>query len=200
MARPLVLIFHRRAADDDPPLVRLLADARAELAERQSRLFRAAGAGEVRLETEWRVGLSFGAVLAELAPASGGLIVLGSGAVVRLNSADAQRLVATAASGTASAVTNNRYSSDVCAVGRAADLRALPDLPSDNALPRWLEEHTGYSVAELSGRDRLALDIDTPLDVAVAALAPRAGGWLKAFVDRASLTIPLAGRGACRRG
>jgi hypothetical protein len=55
------------------------------------------------------------------------------------------------------ALTNNRYSSDVIAVGRARNLRDLPPLPSDNALPRWLEERAGYEVAELWARRRLAL-------------------------------------------
>ena len=39
------------------------------------------------------------------------------------------------------ALANHRYSADAIAIAGAADvLPALPDLPSDNALPRWLAE------------------------------------------------------------
>jgi len=100
-----------------------------------------------------------------------GLVVLGAGAVPLLGRAAARRLVAVAASGELRGLTNNRYSSDVCAVGDARVLRDLPSLPGDNALPRWLAEHAGIPVTELPGRDRLALDLDTPLDLALLALA-----------------------------
>jgi hypothetical protein len=98
--------------------------------------------------------------------------------------------VAVAASGQRRAVTNNRYSSDIVAVGRAAVLRDVPALPSDNALPRWLEEVAGYSVEELAGKERLALDLDTPLDVCLAALAPGAAAWLRDAVRAAGLEVP----------
>ena len=41
----------------------------------------------------------------------------------------------------------------------------IPDLPADNALPRWLAEVAGYEVADLRRRWRLAVDIDGPLDL-----------------------------------
>ncbi len=44
-------------------------------------------------------------------------------------------------------------------------LAALPDLPTDNAVPRWLAEHAGYAVADLRRRWRLGVDIDGPLDL-----------------------------------
>ena len=44
---------------------------------------------------------------------------MGSGAVPRLVADDVRRLVEVAASGKAVALTNNRYSSDVCAIGQA---------------------------------------------------------------------------------
>ena len=181
MAGPLVLIFHRPARADDAPLVRLLADVRGRLATAQARLFERAGAGLVRHlghSEDAAAPSSFGQALAGLAPARGGLIVLGGGAVPRLTLGDARRLVEVAASGERRALTNNRYSSDVCAVGDAATLGNLPALPSDNALPRWLEERDGFAVAELPSRERLALDIDTPQDVALWALAPAAPGWV----------------------
>lgn len=190
MTRPAVLIFHRPAADGDAPLSRLLAEVRGELARRHAAIFERAGASAAVFVDEWHEGLAFGEVLAQLAPARGGLIVFGSGAVVRLNARDARQLVALAASGERAALTNNRYSSDICAVGRARILRDLPALPSDNALPRWLEERAGVGVAELGERDRLALDLDTPLDVCLAALAPGARRWLRHAAKEAGLTMP----------
>jgi hypothetical protein len=65
------------------------------------------------------------------------------------------------------ALANNRYSADVVAVSRAADLAELPPLPADNALPRWLEERAGVAVADLRSRWRLGVDIDTPLDLLI---------------------------------
>jgi hypothetical protein len=185
-----VLVFHRVASAGDPALVGLLADVRRELVDRQALLFRSAGAADVRVVEDWPADASFGEVLAALAPRRGGLVVLGSGGVVRLVQRDATRLVEVAASGDSLALTNNRYSSDVCAVGDARALRRLPALPSDNALPRWLEERAGFDVAELPGRERLALDLDTPLDVALAALAPGAPAWLRRRTADARLEVP----------
>jgi hypothetical protein len=167
-----------------------MASVRASLVARQAALLVRAGAGEAQVIDEWREGLTFGEVLASVAPARGGAVVFGSGAVSRLQAADASRLVAVAASGRRAALTNNRYSSDILALGRAAVLRDLPPLPSDNALPRWLEEVAGYAVADLPGKERLALDLDTPLDVCLAALAPGAPRWLRAAVADARLAVP----------
>ena len=192
MARPLVLIFHRSSTDGDAPLVRLLADVRGRLADEQAQMFVRAGAGKVRSVTDWRKGLAFGDVLRDLAPPRGGLVVLGSGAVARLDDADARRLIDAAASHERIALTNNRYSSDICAIATAQVLRELPPLPSDNALPRWLER-VGYRVAELPGRERLALDIDSPLDVALAAMAPGAPAWLRLTAREAGLEVPRLG-------
>jgi hypothetical protein len=190
MTRPAVLIFHRPAAVGDPPLVRFLADVRAELVRRQAALLERAGAAPPTFVDEWYEDLAFGDLIRRLAPTHTGVIVLGSGAVARLNLADARRLVAVAASGRAEALTNNRYSSDIVALGRASMLKKAPALPSDNALPRWLEELAGFRVDELTGRDRLALDLDTPLDVCLAAFAPGAPAWLRRAVDDAGLAIP----------
>lgn len=190
MAPPCVLIFHRPATDGDALLVRVLAAARRELAERQAAMLERAGAARADWITEWQSGMSFGEVLAEHAPARDGLITFGSGAVARLRPSDARALTGVAAASGARALTNNRYSSDICAVSRAAVLRALPALPSDNSLPRWLEEHAGYGIAELPGRQRLALDLDTPLDIALAALAPGAPAWLREVALEAGLAVP----------
>jgi CTP:molybdopterin cytidylyltransferase MocA len=190
MTAPAVLIFHRRAANGEPALVRWLADVRADLARRQANLFERAGAHSATWVTDWYEGRSFGEVLAQLAPTRGGVITLGSGAVPRLNAGDARRLVEVAASGGRHALTNNRYSSDIVALGSAAALGDVPPLPSDNALPRWLEERAGFTVSELPARERLALDLDTPLDVCLATLAPGAPRWLARVVAGARVEIP----------
>ena len=46
-----------------------------------------------------------------------------------------------------------------------AILTIVPDLPADNALPRWLEMVAGLPVDELPDRVRLGMDIDSPLDL-----------------------------------
>ncbi len=78
------------------------------------------------------------------------------------------------------ALANNRYSADIVAIPDARrTLADLPDLPTDNALPRWLTEWRGVAVDDLAGRWRLAMDLDTALDLILlggrwaAGLAPR---------------------------
>lgn len=185
-----VLIFHRPGAAGEHELVRLLASVRDELAARHAELFRSAGATEIRFIDEWHQGLSFGEVLAKVAPAGGGVIVLSGGAVPLLNRRDAKRLVEVAGAPEPRALTNNRYSSDVCAISDAVTLRKLPPLPSDNALPRWLEERAGYEIAELGGRDRLAIDIDTPLDIGLVGHARGCPAWLREAARAADLFVP----------
>lgn len=175
MGAATVIIFHPRPSDPAGPLTHLLATARERLLERQTALFLGAGAAAVRVVRERAP--SFGAALRALArdltrealAAPPGLVVLGAGAVPLLGAGAARRLVAVAASGERRGLTNNRYSSDVCAVGDARVLGDLAALPGDNALPRWLIERAGVAVAELPGQDRLALDLDTPLDLALLA-------------------------------
>ena len=189
-----MVIFHRSAGPDDPPLSRLLADARERLAGYQGELFRRAGADRVLVAPGARRGdRSWGRTLAELVAAERirGLVVLGSGAGVRLRLDEARRLVTAASSPGRHAVTNNRYSSDLCAVSDAATLADLPPLPGDNALPRWLEESAGFEVDELPARARLAFDLDSPLDLAIlaasAAAFPRP---LREFAHEHGLTVP----------
>ena len=110
---------------------------------------------------------------------AGGLIVLGSGSIALARASDLRRFVEVAAGPGGHALANNRYSADVVAISRAADLLRLPPLPADNALPRWLEERAGVAVADLRSRWRLGVDVDTPLDLIVldgAAARGRPGG------------------------
>jgi len=198
MPQPLVVIFHQAPRDGDPPLTALLARARAALVRHQDLLFtRAGGRVAVVPGRDPRSGSheTFGERLARLVAdegvgTQGGLVVLGAGAVPLLTAADARRLVAVAASGAPVALTNNRYSSDVCAVGSAGVLRTLPPLPSDNALPRWLEERAGQAVTELPGRERLAIDIDTPVDLALAARIPGLPASLRRLAADEHIAIP----------
>ena len=116
--------------------------------------------------------------------AAGGVIVVGSGSIPLAQAADLRRFVEVAAGPGGHALTNNRYSADVVAVSRAADLEGMPPLPVDNALPRWLEERAGVAVADLRSRWRLGVDIDTPLDLLVLG-GPAARGL--------RVTAPLIG-------
>jgi len=213
-----VLIFHPAAPSDAGPLVRALAEARRSLAERQRVAFLAAGADEVKVVAGPPDGLSFGERLgmevrawakgrgARAAEAggggaggggAGGVVVLGSGSIPLARAADLRRFVEVAAGPGGHALANNRYSADVVAVSRAADLAELPPLPADNALPRWLEERAGVAVADLRSHWRLGVDIDTPLDLVVLrdpaapdpvghdlrAAAPLIGGRLAALSE-----------------
>ena len=138
MGEVVVIILHPTLAQGARALTVQLQAARAALAAAQSATFARAGAEEVWLDAGR--GPSFGEHLAALAaelPPGAGLIVLSSGAVPRLSLGDAQLLVAAAAAPGRQALTNNRYSSDVCAVSEASTLRGVPPLPGDNALPRW---------------------------------------------------------------
>lgn len=169
MVRVIVRILHAEAAPTAGPYVRLLADARRTAAERPRAGFVAAGADDVRLVSgppdDTPFGARLRAVLTEAGGGPFGLVVLGSGSIPLAGPADLRALVATAAADSRDALANNRYSADVVAIARADDLPPIPDLPGDNALPRWLEERAGWSVADLRGRWRLQVDLDSPLDV-----------------------------------
>jgi CTP:molybdopterin cytidylyltransferase MocA len=185
-----LVIFHRPPSPGDPPLVRGLANVRDHLVATQIELFLRAGADDVIVIDEWQEGRSFGEVLVAVAPARGGVIVFSGGAVPLIGKKDARQLVKTAGVKKSRALTNNRYSSDIVAISNAAALRDLPPLPSDNALPRWLEERAGYTVDELGSRNRLGLDLDTPQDVALVALHQKAPGWLRDAAAEHNLRVP----------
>jgi hypothetical protein len=103
----------------------------------------------------------------------GGAVVLGSGAIPLATSADRRRFVDVAGGNGRRALANNRFSADVVAFSCAEALRELPDLPSDNALPRWLEEVAGFEVRDLRRRSRLGIDLDGPLDLVLTGRAVR---------------------------
>jgi len=154
--------------------------ARATLAERHRRSFLAAGADEARIVAGPPDTFTFGARLravADTLPDGAGVVVLGSGAVPLATPADLGGFVRAARS--SRALANNRFSADIVAIPRAREILAsVPDMPSDNALPRWLTEVAGLPVDDLAGRWRLAMDIDTALDLVLL------GGRWAASLDR----------------
>ena len=130
--------------------------------------FRAAGASDVAIVSGPPDATSFGERLRTLVRAErpAGLVVLGSGAIPLATARDLRDLVDVAGSEARVALANNRYSADVVAIAGAWPvLDELPDLPSDNALPRWLANVADYDVVDLRRRWQLAVDIDGPLDL-----------------------------------
>jgi hypothetical protein len=190
-----IRILHPAPGSDAGPLERLLADARAANADRLATRFRHAGSHDVRIESSPPDGRPFGARLRELltglAP-RGGIVVLGSGAVPLASEADTAALVATAGSGERRALANSFYSADVVAIGRAGSLPDVPDLASDNALPRWLAEQAGWRVDDLRRRWRLAIDLDSPVDLLVA-------GWEHGLDGDEDLALAVRERAALIR-
>ncbi|HEX5239786.1 MAG TPA: hypothetical protein VFW20_02200, partial [Candidatus Limnocylindrales bacterium] len=159
------------------PLERRLLELRHTNAERLAALFRGEGVDDVVIVTG-PPAESFSARVRALAGdvADAGLVLLGSGAVPLATPVDLRLLIDVAASGRALALANNRFSADVVAVGRVAPLRSVPDLPGDNALPRWLEEVAGFEVRDLRDRWWLAMDLDSPLDgLLLGDLSPELG-------------------------
>jgi hypothetical protein len=204
MSGPLVVIFHQSPRAGEPPFTALLATARDRLVAHHTRHFMRAGAARVQVipgrhdrdADAGGFGRRLATLVAEERPRHG-LIILGSGAVPLLRRSDAERLVVAARRGRRYALTNNRYSSDVCAVSQPGALLALldgPPMPSDNGLPRWLEADAGYHLQQLPGRRRLAMDLDTPLDLALLGLVRRAP---KALRDLAR-ELPIPGHSALR--
>jgi len=185
-----VAILHPEPSDAAGPLTRATAAARLDLAQRHRRGFLAAGATKARVLGGPPDGRPFGARLRELVAGigDGGLIVLGSGAVPLATRADLRELIETAAADRPRALTNNRYSADVVAVARAREVLAgVPDLESDNALPRWLEEVAGVAVEDRRGRTRLGVDIDGPLDLVLLG-----GRWASTLADADTARVRAA--------
>jgi hypothetical protein len=185
--RPVrVLLFHAEPAADAGPLVRSLADARLALARRQRDQWLAAGADTADVVAGPPDDLSFGerlravalggAAVAGAGASTGGLVIAASGSMPLASVATLRRFVDMAAGPGGHALANNRYSADVAAISRTADLAGLPPLPSDNALPRWLEERAGVMVTDLGHLWRLGFDVDTPLDLMLLRYAGRGRG------------------------
>ncbi len=202
--RPVfVLVFHAPVSPEAGPLVRAFATARVALAGVHRTGFLAAGAADVRIIVD-AADRTFGERLrhavADL-PARSGAVILGSGSIPLAGVADRRRLVAAAAGGPdtaasphgaggpdtgaglhGAALANNRYSGDVVALPNAPGVLAeVPDLPGDNALPRWLAECAGLQVADLRDRWWLQADLDGLADLALLARSRRCPSGLRAI-------------------
>ncbi|HEV8488636.1 MAG TPA: hypothetical protein VGQ58_02480 [Candidatus Limnocylindrales bacterium] len=182
-----VRLFHAEPGPNAGPLERLLAAARRDLADRHSDGFREAGA-DVAIVAGPPDDTPFGARLRRLVEQErpAGLVVLGSGAVPLARRSDRRAFVDAAGGRRPTALANNRYSADVLAIPCADRLLELPDLPGDNALPRWLEEVAGYEVRDMRRRRRMQVDLDSPIDLVVAGiddagLLERAAGTFRAI-------------------
>jgi len=173
-----VRILHAEAGPQAGPLERALIGARAEMAESHRRGFLAAGATDVRVVAGPPDGISFGARLRGLAAealgaGAAGLVVLGSGAIPLATARDRRAFVTAAGRLVPAALANNIYSADIvalCGATLLGEVRDLPDLPADNALPRWLAEVAGVPVSGLQ-RWRLGIDLDSPLDLLLTGRA-----------------------------
>ena len=171
--------MHPEPGPEAGPLEVWVAAARARLARHHAERFAAAGARDVGIVAGPPDGLAFGARVRSIIAADRpvGLVLLGSGAIPLATRRDVRDLVDAAAADDRVALTNNRYSADAIAISHATDVLAdLPDLPSDNALPRWLAEVAGYTVRDLRRRWRLGIDIDGPLDLVLIGGAAASGG------------------------
>jgi hypothetical protein len=171
-----VAILHLEPTPNAGPLTKATAAARLDLAGHHRRGFLASGATTAAVHAGSADDVSFGRRLREIAAAigDGGLIVLGSGAIPLATARDRRELVQAAGAGRPAALTNNRYSADVVAIARARSvLASLPDIATDNMLPRWLDEIAGVPVSDLRTRRRLGVDIDGPLDLVLLG-----GRWM----------------------
>ena len=191
-----VRILHPEPGAAAGPLERWVASERADMARRHAASFTAAGSDDVRIVAGPPDDTPFGARLRSLAAGvGGGLVVLGSGAIPLASARDRRAFVAVAGGRDRVALANDRYSADVIAVARADVLRDVPDLPADNALPRWLEEVAGYEVRDMRRRWRLGVDVDGPLDILLMRprSRPPAGVDLGTVRDRWSAVRSIAG-------
>ena len=172
MTRVAVRILHASAGPGGGPLETLLVDARQRLAESHADAFRRLGAADVAIVAGPPDDTPFGARLRAIVARDcpDGLVVLGSGALALARPRDLAAFLDVAAGPPRRALANNRYSADAVAIAGAGALLELPDLPSDNALSRWLAEVAGFEVADLATRWRLAIDFDSPLDLILAGL------------------------------
>ena len=110
-------------------------------------------------------------------------MVLGSGALPLARTADLRRFVVAAAGSAGHVVANNRFSADAFAIADASVLESMPPLRSDNELPRWLAGQAGVEVCDLREHWRLQVDLDSPLDVVLAARDPACPAPLRSLAE-----------------
>lgn len=177
--RPVsVRILHPESGPTAGPIERWVADAREALAERHRVAFLDAGAADVAVLCGQPDDTPFGRRLRDILEGErpAGLVILGSGAMPLATSRDYADLVSAAATDDHVALANNRFSADVVAIACVPSLPRVPDLPGDNALPRWLDEVAGYRVRDLRVRWRLGVDVDGPLELLLLGHTGQPGG------------------------
>lgn len=167
MTRVVALIFHARPGPGAGPLTEAFGAIRRANGVALAAGFQRAGADDAVVVDGLPDGRPFGervrAAVAGLA--ADGFVVLGSGSIPLAQPIDLAAFVATAAGPAGQALANNRFSADVVAIAGRDRLAALPNLATDNGLPRWLAEQDGFRVDDLRRRWRLQVDLDSPLDV-----------------------------------
>ncbi|MDO8484816.1 MAG: hypothetical protein Q7S35_07710 [Candidatus Limnocylindrales bacterium] len=177
--RPVtVRILHPDPGPAAGPIEGWVSTARSELAERHRVAFLEAGAADAAILSGPPDDTPFGARLRDIVRADhpAGLVILGSGAIPLATEREYRDLVMAAGVEGREALANNRFSADVVAIACADALADVPDLPGDNALPRWLAEVAGYALKDLRRRWRLALDIDGPLELVILGRQGAAAG------------------------
>jgi len=86
--------------------------------------------------------------------------------------------------GGATALTNNRFSSDLAAFPVTAQvLAAIEGVDRDNALARALSEKAGLALDELPRTLETQMDIDSPSDLAVLKLTQQGGPRLREYLS-----------------
>jgi hypothetical protein len=176
VTRVVALILHARPGPGAGPLTEAFAAIRRANAEALAEGFQRAGADESRVVDVPPDEQTFGRRLLDATSTAGGadgLVVLGSGSIPLAREADLAAFVAAAGGPAGRALANNRFSADVVALSGAGALAGLPDLATDNELPRWLAEGAGFAVDDLRRRWRLQVDLDSPLDALLVGSTER---------------------------
>ncbi len=184
MLSPHFLLFFRPSGDSEPE--RLVDAARVAVLRDTVTRARAAGFSNVVVATatpepfadlqgveldvdagEQPFAQRFGAVIGRHNPRA----LCYAGAGMPLMSAEHWRDIHARLGNGAVTLTNNLYSSDVLATTEVEALVELPPATPDNALALHLRDHAGLEVEVLPRSAATLLDIDTPTELRLLALA-----------------------------
>ena len=104
-----------------------------------------------------------------------GLVVLGAGSIPLATAGDREAFVRAAAADEPGALANNRYSADVVAIAGAGEVlaRACPISPPTTRCRAGSRRPPAIPVRDLATRRRLAMDVDSPLDLVLLEGAAR---------------------------
>ena len=155
VTRVVAFIVHGRPGPGSGPLTEAFGAIRRRHADVLAEQSRLAGSDEIRIVDAAHDDRPFGARLREAigsSAGSDGLVVLGSGSVPLARIADLRPFVVAAGGPAGRALANNAYSADLVAIAGSSRLTNLPDLTTDNILPRWLAEHAGFAVDDVRRR------------------------------------------------